>query len=106
VRDILFPVPDLSLHCVTDVVPVIVDGSAASSHKAHPGIENVDVTIVFPLLDRSAHDVTPPVVADTVIVEVSCASNHIAKFDRRDGLNRSLFTRDVDILLLLVILHS
>jgi hypothetical protein len=97
----------LSATFVTDVVPVTVDASAASSHNAHPGIENVDdVTTVFPLLDRSAHDVTPPVVADTVIVDVSCASNHIAKFDRRDGLNRSLFTRDVDILLLLVILHS
>jgi hypothetical protein len=106
VRDILFPFPDLSLHCVTDVVvPVIVDGSAASSHNAHPGIENVDdVTTVFPLLDRSDQEVTPSAVE--VIVEVSLASNHIAKFDRRDGMNRSLFTRDVDILFLLVILHS
>jgi len=35
---ILFPVPDLSLHAVTEVVPVIVDASAASSHRTHPGI--------------------------------------------------------------------
>jgi hypothetical protein len=35
---ILFPLPDLSLHAVTEVVPVIVDASAASSHRTHPGI--------------------------------------------------------------------
>jgi hypothetical protein len=33
VRDILFPVTDLSLHSVTDVVPVTVDASAASNHN-------------------------------------------------------------------------
>jgi hypothetical protein len=103
----LFPCPLLSFHPVRRAVgPTYVVVSAASSHRVHPGTENPDTLNVFPLLDRSDHDVTPPVVADTVIVEVACASNHTAKFDRRDGLNRSLFMRDMDILLLLVILHS
>jgi len=35
---VLFPFPDLSLHALTVVVPVIVDASAASNHNAHPGI--------------------------------------------------------------------
>ena len=33
VRDILFPVPDLSAHADTDDVPVTVDVSAASNHN-------------------------------------------------------------------------
>jgi len=35
-----YPLPDLSAHCVIPVVAfdVIVDVSAASSHRVHPGI--------------------------------------------------------------------
>jgi hypothetical protein len=51
--------------------------------------ENVGVTIVFLLLDLSDHDVTPPVVADKVIVDVCLASNHNAKLDNLEGLNLS-----------------
>ena len=32
------PFPDLSFQAVTGEVPVIVDESAASNHKEHPGI--------------------------------------------------------------------
>ena len=66
--------------------------SAASSHREHPGTENVNVLKVLLFEDRSNHDVTPLVVADTAIVEVARASNHTDKFDSLDGKNSSLFT--------------
>ena len=51
----------------------------------------------FLLLDLSFHFVTSVVEPDSVIVEEEAPSSHTAKFERRDGMNRSLFTNDVDM---------
>jgi hypothetical protein len=88
----LYPFPDLSFHCVTVVDPgvlITVDVSAASSHRTHPDTENV-VANVFPISDRSDHDVTCPVVVDEMVV-VACASNHRDRPGRREGINLSSF---------------
>jgi hypothetical protein len=51
----LFPFPDLSLQAVTGDVPVIVDESAASNHKASPGLDWGENPHVF--LDDDTIDV-------------------------------------------------
>jgi hypothetical protein len=82
----------LSAHPVTVVDPVAVVTvveSAASSHRTHPDTENV-VANVFPISDRSDHDVTCPVAVDEMVV-VACASNHRDRPGRREGINLSSF---------------
>jgi hypothetical protein len=43
-------------------------GSAASNHKVHPGTKKVVAFSVLLFPDRSAHDVTPAVVDEIVVV--------------------------------------
>jgi hypothetical protein len=89
----LLPSPDLSFQVVIGAplvagTPVAL-GSDASSHRTHPGTENV-VANVFPISDRSDHDVTCPVAVDEMVV-VACASNHRDRPGRREGINLSSF---------------
>lgn len=50
-----------------------------------------EVFSVFPIPDRSDHDVTTPVTDDAEIVDVACASIHSDRPGRREGLNLSSF---------------
>jgi hypothetical protein len=68
----LHPSPDLSFQVVIGAplvagIPVAL-GSAASNHRVQPGTKKVVEFIVFPIPDRSAHDVTPAAVDEIVVV--------------------------------------
>jgi hypothetical protein len=89
----LLPSPDLSLQVVINAplvagIPVAF-GSAASSHRTHPGTKKVVEFIVFSIPDRSAHDVTPAAVDEMVVV--AWASSHNDNPGRRGGKNLSWF---------------